>query len=126
MKPLPLFPDDPVDAVVRQTRRTKDEIDYEKAKRRESRGKRQPMPTAPETGPCCLRCRNWRAPVDEGYGECRHLAVVEERNLAYGIERGDVVAMEDARAVYRIAASRLRTNEAFSCSAYGAREGIAA
>jgi hypothetical protein len=53
----------------------------------------------------------------EIYGECRVLGVVEERDTRRGIEKGTVMAIQDARDA-RIPVERLRVAGWGGCSAW--------
>lgn len=99
---------------------TKDEREYEKARKRQSRHKKNAaIPSAPPTGPACLRCKRWRKPVDDDkLGFCAHLIVSGERLPRLQIESGDVLPYQQAERIGLGVWDYLRTGEAFSCSSY--------
>ena len=110
---LPLF-DDAEDQVSIQPKTSKDDVEFTKQRRR-ARKKPGRTPPTPDTGPCCFRCVRWAGPVnDEEFGHCRHLGIVQERNPAFGIEKGTMISFEDAKE-YGIHIEWLRTGPSFEC-----------
>lgn len=114
---LPLF-DDVEDRKSITPRQTKDDIAFKKERRR-NRKKAGRLSQPPAKGPCCFRCQNWHAPrlEDEEYGECRVLYVATARNVASGIEKGEVhdrVSLQNAG----LGGEPLRTGPAFCCSLF--------
>lgn len=121
---LPLF-DDADDQVSIQPKTTKDDVEFQKERRR-ARKKPGRTPPAPVTGPCCERCVRWARPVDDDeFGHCRHLGVARDRNPAFGIEKGMVISFEEAKE-YGVHIEWLRTGPSFQCRAYQALEEQAA
>lgn len=112
-----LFPD-AVDESARKTYQTKDEIERAKEKRRRSKRKAWTAPEVPADGPHCIRCANWRAPIDrERFGSCRLLSVLEERLPHRSLEKGTVLTMGEANA-YRAPVTALRTAAWATCSLF--------
>lgn len=116
-KPLPLFPET-TDDVYRETlraRKTKDDREFEDAKRRKSKRKQWRPPQLTD-GPHCQSCANWLMPVDkERYGGCRMLRVVEERIPHRNMEKGHILHVKDANAM-RLPVGMLRTAAWGVCS----------
>lgn len=101
---------------------TKDEREYRLERKRIAKAKtraKQPIPKAPATGPACLRCVRWGKPLPGNeLGRCMRLVVLTERVPRLQLERGMVLAIEEADRSSINDWSYLQVGEAFSCSAY--------
>lgn len=108
--------------------KTKDEREYEDAKKKKSRAKKLiSISPAPSTGPACLRCKAWIRPVDDDpFGMCRVLGVAESPSILGSFDKGDIVPRVEAQHTHRVATELLRTREAFQCSAFEGFEEVAA
>lgn len=125
MPQRPLFDsestDNAIDEIVRGTRRTPDEYQWERERSRKSRDRQvveQPLPT----GPCCARCQRW-SPIDprkRDVGDCGVLVVITVAIPAgYNrspIQKGEIFPIAEARARRLAAYESLRTRPGFTCA----------
>lgn len=111
------------DVSIARTARNHDELAWARQQRRKRRT--APRIALPD-GPCCARCRHWRAPVDDAlYGSCRKL-----RALVSGRHNGAVAGQRlpgeapDPRIAEEITrgldgeSEPLRTKPHFACSRF--------
>lgn len=101
--------------VVRDTRKSKDEEQWERYQRRKHHT--VPVGQVPEAGPCCARCRHWLRPAkSDGFGDCQTMAIVMK-----GREKGHVFNTDDPYGASLDEAAGfepLRTKAWFSCSQF--------
>ena len=97
-----------------------DERKFVTERKRQTRGKKHvPLAKAPAHGPACLRCKSWRAPMDDDeFGECHHLVMTAAEAPWANVAKGTIVDRDTARNDLHVDYDYLRTGEAFSCSAY--------